>query len=41
MTAPFEYATLNMKHPFYCVPNSLVVLRRYWNQDNFEKSLRL
>lgn len=41
MTSPVEFNQLVMKHPFYCVPNSLVVLRRYWNQENFEKTLRI
>lgn len=26
-----------MKHPFYCVSNSLVILRKYWNQDSYER----
>jgi len=32
---------LVMKHPFYCVSNSLVILRKYWSQDSYERCVAI
>ena len=34
-----SHPILQMKHPFYCLPNSLVILRKYWKQEAYEMSL--
>jgi hypothetical protein len=30
-----------MKHPFYCVSNSLVILRKYWSQESYDKCVNI
>jgi len=29
-----------MKHPFYSVSNTLVILRKYWSQSSYEKCVQ-
>ena len=30
-----------MKHPFYCVSNSLIILRKYWSQESYDKCVNI
>ena len=30
-----------MRHPHYCVSNSLVILRKYWSQEDYDKCVSI